>query len=172
MNISFEAVLDVATIISIVVSGIMTWKTSSKQHEHEQEMLKMKQEFEIYIRDSQEAKSNRDDYELQRRTAIKNYCNGVGSVLADTYDTKAFAKFEQSVGEIFMYTPADKHPQITELNDLLHQIQQIHVRYDDDGYSYQKRSTFENKARNLYQQLCQDFSDLGAKNPLVVEDQQ
>ena len=71
-----------------------------------------------------------------------------------------------------MYTPENKHPRITELNDLLHQIQQVHVRYDDDGYSYQKRSTFENQARNLYQQLCKDFSDLGAKNPSVVEDQQ
>lgn len=169
-------VLDISAIIAAVLSLsgsiFAVIYTTKKQGKHEKEVLKMKQEFEIYIRDSQEAKANRDDYELQRRTAIKNYCNGVGSVLADTYDTKAFAKFERSVGEIFMYTPADKHPQITELNDMLHQIQQIHVRYDDDGYSYQKRSTFENKARNLYQQLCKDFSDLGAKNPLLVEDQQ
>lgn len=171
MDISFEVVLDIATIVSIVFSGIMNWKTSSKQNKHEKEMLKMKQDFEVYMRGSQESKENQNDYELHRQTAIKNYCTGVGSVLANTYDTKALAQFEQSIGEIFMYTPADKHPQITELNDLLHQIQQVDVRYDDDGYSYQKRSALENKARNLYQQLCQDFSDLGAKNPLLVEDQ-
>ena len=92
MDISFDVVLDVAMIASIVVSGIMTWKTSSKQHEHEKEMLKMKQEFEVYMRGTQESQKSQDDYEMYRQTAIRNYCAGVGAVLADTYDTKAFFK--------------------------------------------------------------------------------
>lgn len=172
MNISFEVVLDIATIASIAISAIMTWKTSSKQNKHEKEMLEMKHNFEISMRNFQENKEQRDNYELQRIAAIQNYGDGVGAILSDEDDPESYAKFERSISAIFMYTPSDIHSQIEELNDVLLQIQKIDVWPGDDGYNRQKRNALKNKANELYHQLCQSFSELIVHPPLSIEKHQ
>lgn len=163
--------------ISIILAGIafleatvsMILQITSKNHlkkmeqKHEKELLQIKQDHETKMLELQNSDKQHEQFEICRYNAITNYLSSAGYYLSNSYSNEAYASFTQSISQIFMYLPKEKHDKIKELNEKIVLVHTIRNTSEDDSYARGELASQRAEAFRLC--LCEEFKDFGIKHP-------
>ena len=167
MNIDISIIL--AGIAFLEASTSVVWhcvtqKNIKKMEQtHEKELLKLKQDYEAKMHKLKTAGDQLDHFETSRINAVTGYLSAAGSYLANTYSNEAYTTFAQSVSQIFMYLPKERHDKVKELNEMIYLVRSIRKAHEDNAYA--RGEAVAQRAEEFRCQLCEEFSDLGIKPP-------
>lgn len=160
----------IPALLAFIEATVVAICVHQRNRKHEKEMQEMRLIHEKSMRLYESQQNKEIEFEHVRYQAIADYLNSAGDYLADPYNDNAYAAFRRSLSTIFMYLPENKHSRAKELNEAIDLVRSIKFGIGDG--SHEMRQRLADQAECLRCQICEEFQDLGVKNPLSMKDQQ